>query len=645
VTILLLLAGCKSAEKHPGANILLVTIDTLRADRLGCYGYRSIETPNLDRLAQKGALFEHALAQAPLTTPSHASIMTGLNPTAHKVRDTGGFTLAASHTTLATILQRAGWDTAAFVGSAVLKKRFGLDQGFTVYDDEMPSTGPISGEAAQRRAGEVVDHALRWLDAQSGKPFLLWVHVYDPHLPYDPPSPFRNKYADRPYDGEVAYTDQQLGRLFDAVEKKSPGNALIAVLSDHGESFSEHGEYAHGVFLYDTTLQIPFLLSGPGVPSGKRLKQQARTIDLLPTLLELTGMKPPPEVQGVSLTAAFKDQEIAGSAYGETMFPKLNMGWSELRSMRTPRWKYIRAPKPELYDLQQDPGEANNVAASHPDEVKKLEVQLNAVTGGANERVEPAAADPQTMKQLKSLGYLGGSSPQPYSTGEKGIDPKDRKDVLKLLYLAMYSDSPLPQRMAQLRQAITRDPTNPALYSNLGQLYSESGRPAEAMQLYQDALGKGVRSAWLYSRMGQLCARQGKKNDAIAFFEAASQLNPADYESLQNLAAVYRETGRIGDAERILNTILKSGEPYAPALNELGMVWYQKGDRATAQGYFEKAAQLDPTYHLNLARLYRAQGDNVRARASFEAFLAAKGASPEYREMVPQVRRELSQLP
>jgi arylsulfatase A-like enzyme/Flp pilus assembly protein TadD len=652
---LVVFAGCRptwkktgSVEPHRPVNVILVTIDTLRADRLGCYGYRQIDTSNLDRLAQKGVLFENAAAQAPLTTPSHASMMTGLYPTRHKVRDTGGFALSSSYPTLATILQREGWDTAAFVGAAVLKKRFGLSQGFAVYDDEITGAdgSQSSGEAAQRSAADVVDRALRWLGTRSGKPFLLWVHVYDPHLPYSPPSPFREKYADRPYDGEIAYTDQQLGRLFDAIAKKSPPeNSLIAVLSDHGESFSEHGEYAHGVFLYDATLRIPFLLAGPGIPRGLRVKQQARTIDLLPTLLELLGVHAPPELQGTSLVPAFAGREVATYSYAETMFPKLNLGWAELRGIRTNRWKYVRAPKAELYDLVQDPAETTNTAEIHPSEVKQLEEQLSAIAGnGESEKVEPAAVDPRTLQQLRSLGYLGGSTQQKYTLEGKGIDPKDRKEVQKLLYLGIYSDLPIARRIAMLRQAVAEDPTNPALYSNLGDLYSRSGRPGEVMELYQSALNKGIRSAWLFSRLGQLYLRQGKRNDSIPLFEAAAQINPSDYESLQNLAVAYRETGRISDAEAILNLIVKSGEPFASAFNELGMVWFQKGDMTRAREYFEKAAQLDAAYQLNLGRLYKQQGDRARARACFEAFLKAKGSSPEYAAMLPEVRRELDSV-
>jgi arylsulfatase A-like enzyme/Flp pilus assembly protein TadD len=645
---LVTLCSCKSgsAPSPSKLNLLLVTIDTLRPDRLGCYGYSQIETPNLDRIARQGALFENAVTPTPLTAPAHASMMTGVNPTVHKVRNTGGFVLSPSEAKLGKILQDQGWDTAAFVGSSVLKGRFGFNHGFTVYDDVMPASTSGSAEAEpERRAAEVVDRAVKWLDTQSGKPFFLWVHVYDPHIPYDPPDPFREKYRDRPYDGEIAYTDQQLGRLFEAVGRKSqPENTVIAVLSDHGESFSEHGEYTHGVFLYDSTLRIAFLMAGGGIPAGVRVKQQARTIDLLPTILEQMGIKAPPGIQGTSLAPAFRGKEVPTTyAYAETLFPKFNMGWAELRAMRTNRWKYIRAPKPELYDLAQDPGETANVIASHPAEAQGLEAQLNTVSAGT-EKVTSAPMDPRTMQQLRSLGYIGGSSPQGAELTGKGIDPKDRLDVLRLLHLAVHSGAPLPERVSMLRKAIAEDPANPTLYNNLGNLYAEAGRTAEAMKLYQDAIHKGVSTAWLYSRLGSLYLRQGNKTDAIASLEIAARLNPSDYESLENLAVAYRAAGRVADSERVLTEILKSGEEYAPAYNELGMAAFQKGDVAAAQGYFEKAAHLDPTYQLNLGRFYKMAGDNARARTAFEAFLAARSTSREYRQVIPQVRKELESV-
>jgi choline-sulfatase len=630
-------------------NLLLVTIDTLRPDRLGCYGYSKIETPNLDRIARQGVLFENAIAPAPLTAPSHASMMTGVYPTTHKVRNTGGFVLSSSQTTLAKLLQDQGWDTAAFIGSSVLKRRFGLNQGFAVYDDEMPTAATGSGQAEpERRADEVVDRAVKWLDAQSGKPFFLWVHVYDPHIPYDPPAPFREKYKDHPYDGEIAYTDQQLGRLFESAGRKSQSaNTVTIVLSDHGESFSEHGEYTHGIFLYDSTLRIAFLMAGGSIPAGVRVKQQARTIDLLPTVLELVGGKAQGgqvTTPGTSLVPSFSGKEVATAySYSETLFPKLNMGWAETRAMRTNRWKYIRAPKPELYDLAQDPGETSNVIASHSAEAQELEAKLTAVTG-STDKVAPAAMDPHTLEQLKSLGYLGGASTQATELTGNGTDAKDRLEVLRLLHLATHSAAPLPDRISLLRQAVAKDPDNASLYNSLGNLYAEAGRQAEAMKLYEDALHKGVHAAWLYSRLGSLYLRQGKKTEAIALFETATQLNPSDYESLENLAVAYRQAGRLDDSERALNAILKSGEEYAPAYNELGMAAFQKGNVAGAQGYFEKAARLDPTYQLNLGRFYKMAGDNARARTAFEAFLAARSSSAEYRQMIPQVRKELESI-
>ncbi len=645
---LVALCSCKSARppapKH--FNILLVTIDTLRADHLACYGYSRIETPNLDALARQGVLFENASAPAPLTGPSHASMMTGVYPTVHKVRNTGGFVLPPSQTTLATILQQQGWDTAAFIGSSVLKRRFGLNQGFAVYDDEMPTAAGASALAEpERRAEEVVTRAVKWMDAQSGKPFFLWAHLYDPHFPYDPPVPFREKYKDRPYDGEIAYTDQQIGRLLEAVARKAPpADTLVAVLSDHGESLSEHGEYTHGVFLYDSTLRIAFLLSGGPVPKGVRVKQQARTIDLLPTILELVGGKAPAGVQGTSLEPSFGGKDVPTTySYAETLFPKLNMGWAELRAMRTNRWKYIRAPRPELYDLVQDPGETTNVIAAHPAEAQNLEAKLNAIAGSA-EKLAPAAMDPRTLQQLKSLGYLGGSSTEAAELTGKGTDPKDQLEVLRLLHLGVDSGAPVPERVSSLRQAIAKDPADPALYNGLGNLYAEGGRLAEAMQLYNDALRKGVHAAWLYSRLGSLYLRQGKSKEAITLLETATQLNPSDYESLENLAVAYRQAGRMEESQQALNAILQSGEEYAPAYNELGMAAFQKGDVAAAQSYFEKAARLDPTYQLNLGRFYKMAGDNARARAAFEAFLTARSGSREYRQVIPQVRKELESV-
>src|SRR3989442_241121 len=657
------LSSCKSAKKTESEkraalrplNVVVVTIDTLRPDHVYCYGYRDVETPTLDSLAQRGVLFDQAVAQTPLTPPSHASIFTGQYPNAHHVRNTAGFILPSSSRPLAKILQEQGWDTAAFIGSAVLKRIFGFNLGFAVYDDQMPKPGPSDEfrEDPERRAGVVVDRAIQWLNAQSGKPFFLWVHLYDPHLPYDPPSPFRERYKDHLYDGEIAYTDRELRRLIDVVGTKAPQNTLIAVLSDHGESLGEHGEYTHGVFLYDATLRIAFLMAGPGIPAGLRIKQQVRSIDFLPTLLELMGGKAPDQVQGASLVPAFSGRPVAtGVSYGETLYPKMNMGWAELRSIRSGQWKYVRAPKPELYDLSRDPGETTNVIHQHPAETERFESLLkgiiSSVADGTTEKVETKLVDEQTVEELKSLGYLSGFAPRMYELTGQGVDPKNRTHILKLLAeaenpTAKASD---PRRVNLLHQALAEDPDNPSLYYQLGGRYEKAGRYKDAMNLYRTALARGIQSGRLHSRIADLLLREGKKEEAISEYEKAAQFNPSDLDSQANLATAYLEKGRVADAERVFKWILTVDPDYAVAQNGLGLIAIERRHPAAARGYFERAVQLDPEMveaQLNLGLIYKMAGDRARARSCFEAFLA-KASRAQYARVIPKVRQELTSL-
>jgi arylsulfatase A-like enzyme/Flp pilus assembly protein TadD len=632
-------------------NVVVVTIDTLRPDHLHCYGYPNIKTPTLDRLAGSGVLFENAVAQAPLTPPSHASIFTGQYPTVHHVRSTGGFVLQSSAHPLARILHEKGWDTAAFISSAVLKKIFGFNNGFDVYDDQMPK--PVKGaefrEDPERRGGDTVDRAVAWLGSQSGKPYFLWVHLYDPHLPYNPPGEFKDEYRKSPYDGEIAYADQQVGRLLDAVAKKDPqGNTIVAVLSDHGESLSEHGEYTHGVFLYDSTLRIAFLLSGPGIPARKRVQQQVRSIDFLPTLLSLLNTSTPLDIQGVSLIPTFSGGSAPSEiSYEETLYPKLSMGWSELRAIRTNRWKYVRAPKPELYDLAADPRETSNVIQQHPAEVQKFEAHLNNIAG-SSEKVETNLVDQRLLDQLKSLGYLSGFAPRSYDMNGQGIDPKNRVGVLKLLYEAEESQSNISesQRTALLAQALKEDPLNPSLYYQLGGELEKTGRQDEALKLYRTALAKGIENGRLHSRIADLSLRKGNKAEAITEYEKAAQFNPSDLESQSNLGTAYLEEGKVADAERVFKWVLTADPDYPAANNGLGLVAIQKKNADEARKYFEKAAELDPDLveaQMNLGLLYEMSGDRARARQHFETFLA-KASPAQYRDVIPKVKQELATL-
>jgi Flp pilus assembly protein TadD len=354
-------------------------------------------------------------------------------------------------------------------------------------------------------------------------------------------------------------------------------------------------------------------------------------------------------VQGGSLVPAFTGKAVPTNyAYVETLFPKINMGWAELQGVRTNRWKYIRAPKPELYDLSRDPAEVTNVIEEHPKEAQELEARLKSILGRNQngEKVETTMADPRTVEQLKSLGYLGGSSAPEYTLTGKGIDPKDRVEVLKWLELAVSPEASSHQRVALLRRALAADPTNPTIYYHLGDQYAETGRHSEAMKLYREGIRNGLQNAWLFSRLGHLYLREGNRNEAITAYEKAAQLNPSDNESMNDLGMVYLEIGKLAEAERVFRWSVAADEKYALAHNGLGLVSIQKQDLAAARGYFEKAVQLDPDLleaQLNLGRIYKIIGANARARACFETFL--RKASPrEYGPIIAKLKEELAAM-
>lgn len=659
----LALVACKSSSKQgnsspasrsPSINVVLITLDTVRADHLHCYGNDKIKTPVIDSLARNGVLFEKAVAQTPLTEPSHASIFTGTNPNVHGVRD-NGFSLQPSSTTLATILRNHGWNTAGFISTTALQKEFGFGQGFTIYDDQIwedkdPNTNL---PAASRPANITVDHAIGWLKAQSGRPFFAWLHFYDAHEPYNPPAQFRDQYPNNPYDAEIAFEDEQLGRFLSAVRQKSPpGKTMVVLLSDHGESLGDHGEYSHGVFLYDSTVRIAWIMTGPGIPTGVRVQQQAREIDVLPTILNLVGIKPSSAVQGTSMVPAFFGNAVPSTySYEETLYPQIDMGWSKLLGIHTAHWMYVKAPRSELYNLDRDPGEVHNVIKTHPKIYREMEAQLKRLQPPGNGVTEKPAmndVDSQTAEQLKSLGYVAAYSGDRFESNGHAADPKDRVAILRLIQRIVGSDwekLPSSTKVSLLLQGLQKDSTNPFLYYTLGELYTQTGQYYAAQRTYLVALDKGIQSATLFSLLGSLYLHIGDRQQATQFFEQAVQLNPRDVENQSNLGTAFLQTDRLTDAERQFHAALKI-QPYAPAYNGLAIIALNRNDLNSARRNFVDAIKLNPAYmaaQFNLGFLCLRTHDLPCARTAFETVLNKAG--PADSNLVPQAKVALASIP
>lgn len=628
-------------------NVIFITLDTVRADHLHCYGDEKIQTPNIDALAARGVVFDKAVTQAPLTLPSHASMFTGTNPNVHHVRDTGGFALQSSSVTLAHILQQRGWNTAAFVSSVVLKKMFGLGQGFTTYDDAL-GLAPTGVEMERRSASDTVNHAINWMNDHPAQPAMMWLHFYDAHSPFDPPpAEFRNKYPGNTYDAEIAYIDQQVGRFLNAVKQKYPDEkTMVVLLTDHGEDLGQHGEYHHGVFLYDATVKIAWIMAGPGIPAGKRIEQQARTIDVLPTILDLLGGKASPSVQGVSMVPAFSGKQVDSNfSYEETLYGKLVNNWAPLRGIHTVDWMYIRAPKPELYDLKNDPGEIHNVIQQYPKKYRELDEQLKLAiqAGGKNaNEIVSAPADAQTMAKLRSLGYAGGSVERATLLDNSGPDPKDMLPVMKLEHQAEETNSP-QQKISYYQQALSLDPTNPSIYYELADQLIQTHQYDQATQVCLQALAHGVKDNMILSRLGRLALNAHDPAKAIQYYQEAVKHDPIDTGTHQGLASAYAAVGRIADAQREYQAILAM-QPYPPAYSGLGLLDVRQRNFSGARTNFEHALQIDPHFaeaQLNLGVLCMQTGDAPCARQAFHQFLA--DAPPgHFDDMIPKVHNALN---
>ena len=651
--------GRDAGPSNPGprnANVLLITLDTTRADHLSCYRSGFAKTPNLDALAARGVRFEHAIAQVPLTVPSHACIMTGSYPEVNGVRGMAGFVLSDTHPTIASVARAGGYATAAFVGSSVLSRRFGFSTGFETYDDYMGKSvveASQPGVLLERRASVVTDRAIDWLKANGNKKFFLWCHYYDPHAPYEPPEPYSHLYAKDHYSGEIAYTDSQLGRLFDYLKAQDlQDRTLIVVIADHGESLGEHGEDTHGVFLYDSTVHVPLMIAGPGIPAGKAIAQQVRSIDIMPTILAFLNLSPGKEAQGVDLLPLIrKGQPLpTDSAYLETLYPRTYMGWSELRAVRTNQWKFILAPRPELYNLKNDPQEATNVEPREPVVASRMDARLWSIIGQdkRNEKVVSSPVTEQTREDLASLGYVSGGMPRTIQLGSKAPDPKDKVGVLKILgEVERLMDRKQYARAAQLMETgLKQDPTNPLGLTYLASSFENLGNYPRAIRVYEKAIGMHVETDEIFSRLGKDYLRTHQLEKAVKAMQRASELNPTDLDNLSNLGAANLQLGHVADARKAFEAITAQSDRYAPAFNGLGLIAISQGDSDAALLNFRKAVEADPSEMeplLNLGFLYKRSGQKQQALHCFQTFLQ-KAPRGRYGNLFPMVRETIRQL-
>jgi choline-sulfatase len=534
-TIAAAACGRVADQAHLPSDVLMITVDTARADRYSYAGPSPVKTVAADALAEEGVAFLSAVAPSPITLVSHASLFTGQNPSVHGVRNNGDFALASEAVTLAEVFAENGWTTAAFIGASVLDSRYGLDQGFLTYDDEIASTVATGMFAyARRRGDEVAGAALRWLGASVAGPTFVWIHLYDPHAPYDPPEPERSRFPDSPYNGAIAFADRVVGDLLDGYRRLGRYDRTLVVLtSDHGESLGEHRERTHGVFIYDATVRIPLVMRGPGIVPGVRVFSQVGLIDVMPTVLGLAGIEYPTTVEGQNLSRVVTGDvpaEDGRAIYVESFLPQLSFGWSPLRGLRTARWKYIRGVAPELYDLGTDPEELRDVAVQRSEVAAEMSTRLlDFVKREGSTTAQPLVIDEEERARLAALGYIS------YDTGDVGTgdqgdlpDPRERIEIMNRMYAAMmrFTKGDEGGAIADLENLLEEEPHNYSAAASLADLKFRVGDYAGAA----DAYGRAARTATHNARYSELegvaLERQGRLEEALEASERALAIDP-----------------------------------------------------------------------------------------------------------------------
>lgn len=615
------------AGRYKDYNVLFVTLDTTRADHLGFYGDNDAKTPHLDTLANGSFVFEDAISQVPLTLPSHTSMMTGRLPIGHGVRDNAGFFLDPKETTLAEVFKQAGYATSAFVSAFVLDSRWQLNQGFDHYYDAFnlaPFQG-ISPRDIQRRGEETEIEAAHWLQDHSSGRFFSWVHFYDPHEPYDPPEPYRDAFPDRPYDGEIAYMDEVFGKLMAKLEELGvQDRTIIVVAGDHGESLGEHGEATHAMFVYNSTQHVPLFIHVPGA-GGSRVKGVVSLIDIAPTLLELAGLPPVQAMQGASLIGKIngsdKKQRLA---YSESTYAEIHYGWSPVESITTDEYKFINAPRPELYDRVKDHNEGTNLYAEKGSYAKVLHNDLqDMITRYASKNLAgPQKMDPDTEEKLRALGYIGNTA---VSTAEsRRIDPKDKIELAGRIQMALdaLEENKYKEAMEKVETVLRDDP-------NMVDAHFAAGVAAIGLNQLDMAVDELLKTLTLrpnhtYAEynLGYTYELKGDLKQAEYWFKKVLSHEPNHLFSTLKLAHVYRQLNEpdlarpyflkaVDSYERALETT--KGEKAKSALySTLGEIYFGAGDLNRAEMNYQSAVKLNPSgesLYYNLAQIYEARGD------------------------------------
>ena len=610
-------------------NLLLVTLDTTRADRMGAYGNKDIETPTFDRLAREGVLFDQAVSVAPLTLPVHSSMMTGKFPPEHGVRDNGGFFLGPEQLTLAEVLKSKGYKTGAFIGAYVLDSKWGINQGFDTYYDkfDLSENRAISLAAIQRPGNEVVDQALPWIEQAKDGPFFAWVHLYDAHAPYKPPEPFATRYKAHPYNGEIAFADSQVARVIAKLQVLGLyDRTVIMVMGDHGESLGDHGEAAHGFFIYNSTMHVPFAIRAPfSLTQHREVADPVRSVDIMPTALDLLGIAPPGGISGVSVAPLMTGarRELGLDAYSEAIYPLYHYGWSDLRSLRSGRFRVIDAPRPELFDEDRDPQEKTNLYAERRQLADRMITQLRAQEASfrrINSSIPNASVDPDARQRLAALGYVGSFVATDADTRTGRADPKDKIGIFNKLGEAteLTKDTgpdgkpPFDDIMRLLNQILHDDPEVIDAWFMSGTQYMQHGDLEKAVEYFKKTLALKPDYDLAVFNLAQAYRRMGNDDAALAGFEHYLTLDPKDPFVQYQMGEIWLDRGDTGRAEQLFRKALEMDPQVVAAKNALGVIALQRGDPVTAERLIREALATKANLrlaHFNLGLLLEQRGD------------------------------------